>query len=87
MVVFLLKMNLLKQLTQVLLMNKVLENISNFDKPVLDLGCNSCRYIEHFYNKGWFVSLFKTGLATFVYLTIVIPIAFIIIAISAFMFY
>lgn len=43
--------------------------------------------VKHFYNKGWFVSLFKTGLATFVYFTIVIPIAFIIIAISAFMFY
>ena len=43
--------------------------------------------VKHFYNKGWFVSLFKTGLATFVYFTIVIPIAFVIIAISAFMFY
>jgi SAM-dependent methyltransferase len=36
----------------ILLMNKVLENISNFDKPVLDLGCNSGRHIEHLYNKG-----------------------------------
>lgn len=43
--------------------------------------------VKHFYNKGWFVSLFKTGLATFVYFTMVIPIAFVIIAISAFMFY
>ncbi len=43
--------------------------------------------IKYFYNKGWIVSLFRTGLATFVYFTIVIPIAFVLIAISAFMFY
>ncbi len=43
--------------------------------------------VKYFYNKGWIASLFKTWFVTFVYFTIVIPIAFVIIAISAFMFY
>lgn len=43
--------------------------------------------VKYFYEKSWKVSLFKSALVTFVYFTMVMPIAFILIAISAFMFY
>lgn len=43
--------------------------------------------VKYFYEKNWKVSLLKSWLVTFVYFTFVIPIAFILIAISAFMFY
>lgn len=43
--------------------------------------------VKYFYEKTWMVSLLKSGLTTFVYFTFVIPIAVIIIAITAFMFY
>ncbi len=43
--------------------------------------------IKHFYKQGYFLSLFKTGLITFLYLLLVIPIAIIVLSIVAFMFY
>lgn len=43
--------------------------------------------VKYFYEKGWVTSFFRSAFVTFIYLTIVIPIAVVIIAISAFMFY
>ena len=43
--------------------------------------------IKQFYGQGWFVSFFKSGLATFVYLLFVIPIAIVIISLVGFYFY
>ncbi len=43
--------------------------------------------IKRFYKQGWFLSFFKTGLATFVYLMFVTPIAIIIISLVGFLFY
>lgn len=43
--------------------------------------------IKQFYQKGWFESFIKTGIITFVYLIMVIPVAAGIIAFVAFMFY
>ena len=36
----------------VLLLEKVLEKVSDTNSPVLDLGCNSGRHIEYLYNRG-----------------------------------
>ncbi len=43
--------------------------------------------IKRFYKQGRFLSFFKTGLTSFVYLMIVIPIAIIIISMVGFLFY
>lgn len=43
--------------------------------------------VKRFYNQGWFVSYIKTSLATFIYFTFVIPIAFVLIALTSFIFY
>ncbi|WOD43398.1 DUF3667 domain-containing protein [Hwangdonia lutea] len=43
--------------------------------------------IKHFYKQGWFLSLFKSGLATFIYLMMVIPVAMVIIIFVGFLFY
>ncbi|MFD1162273.1 DUF3667 domain-containing protein [Hwangdonia seohaensis] len=43
--------------------------------------------IKHFYQQGWFLSLFKSGLASFIYLMIVIPVAIVIIFFVGFLFY
>lgn len=43
--------------------------------------------IKRFYRHGWFLSFFKTGVATFVYLMFVIPVAAVIVAGISFFFY
>ncbi len=43
--------------------------------------------IKRFYGQGYFVSFIKTGLATFVYMIFVVPIALIVMSIGAFLFY
>tara|TARA_R110001583_G_scaffold113897_4_gene264378 strand:- start:614 stop:1687 length:1074 start_codon:yes stop_codon:yes gene_type:complete len=43
--------------------------------------------IKRFYNHGWFLSFFKTGVTTFIYLMFVIPIAIVIVGAVSFMFY
>lgn len=43
--------------------------------------------IKRFYKKGWFSTFYKSALATFVYLMIVIPIAIVIISLVGFFFY
>ena len=43
--------------------------------------------IKRFYKQGWFLSLFKSGVVTFVYFVFVIPTAATIIVLFAFMFY
>jgi len=43
--------------------------------------------IKRFYKQGWILSLFKTGVATFVYLLFVIPIAIVIVVLLGFLFY
>ncbi|WP_034045431.1 DUF3667 domain-containing protein [Wocania ichthyoenteri] len=43
--------------------------------------------IKRFYKQGWFLSFFKSGLASFVYLMLVIPIAIVIIGLVGFLFY
>jgi len=43
--------------------------------------------IKRFYKQGWFLSFFKSGLASFVYLMMVIPIAIVIIGFVGFLFY
>ncbi|MUU77317.1 DUF3667 domain-containing protein [Winogradskyella endarachnes] len=43
--------------------------------------------LKNFYGRGWFVSWFKCSIATFMFMTIVIPTTAIIIALYAFMFY
>ncbi len=43
--------------------------------------------IKRFYNHGWFLSFIKTGLATFIYLIFVIPIAVIIVGLIGFLYY
>ncbi|MCF7568607.1 DUF3667 domain-containing protein [Sabulilitoribacter arenilitoris] len=42
--------------------------------------------IKHFYRQGWFLSFIKTGIASFIYLMIVIPIAIVIIFLVGFLF-
>ena len=43
--------------------------------------------VKRFYKQGWFLSYFKTSLATFVYFMFVIPIAIVIIGLVSFMYY
>ena len=43
--------------------------------------------IKRFYKQGWFLSFIKTGLATFIYFSFVIPIAIIIVGLAGFLFY
>lgn len=43
--------------------------------------------IKRFYEHGWFLSFFKAGLASFIYLMFVIPIAIVIIGLVGFLFY
>tara|TARA_R110002049_G_scaffold242376_2_gene416241 strand:- start:5342 stop:6067 length:726 start_codon:yes stop_codon:yes gene_type:complete len=43
--------------------------------------------IKRFYNQGWFLSFFKTGVTTFIYLMFVIPIAIVIVGAVSFLFY
>ncbi len=43
--------------------------------------------IKRFYNHGWFLSFIKTGISSFVYLILVIPIAIVIVALIGFLFY
>ncbi|GAA3641280.1 DUF3667 domain-containing protein [Flavivirga jejuensis] len=43
--------------------------------------------VKRFYRQGWFWSFFKTGLATFTYFTLVIPIAIVLLMLSSFLFY
>ena len=43
--------------------------------------------VKRFYRQGWFISLFKSGVVTFVYFVFVIPTAATIIMLFAFMFY
>jgi hypothetical protein len=43
--------------------------------------------VKRFYKQGWFVSFFKTSLATFVYFSFVIPIALGLIFLIGFLFY
>lgn len=43
--------------------------------------------LKRFYSQGWFLTFFKCGVATFTFMTIVIPTAVIIIGLFAFMFY
>ena len=42
--------------------------------------------IKRFYKQGWFLSFLKTGIASFIYLMIVIPIAIVIIFLVGFLF-
>lgn len=42
--------------------------------------------IKRFYRQGWFLSFLKTGIASFIYLMIVIPIAIVIIFLVGFLF-
>ncbi|WP_142785995.1 DUF3667 domain-containing protein [Changchengzhania lutea] len=43
--------------------------------------------IKHFYQQGWFVSFFKTSVATIFYMSFVIPIAVIIVGFISFLYY
>jgi hypothetical protein len=43
--------------------------------------------VKRFYEQGWFLSFFKSGLVTFTFLTFVLPLAFIIVGIMAFLLY
>ena len=43
--------------------------------------------VKYFYEKGWVASFFRSIFVTFIYCMVVVPIAVVIIAISAFMFY
>lgn len=43
--------------------------------------------VRRFYRQGWILSFFKSGLVTFTFLTFVIPLAAIIMALMAFLFY
>lgn len=43
--------------------------------------------VKRFYNKGWFSSFIRTSLVTFIYLSFVVPIAFIILFMVGFLFY
>ena len=43
--------------------------------------------IKRFYQPSWFFTFIKTGLATFIYLMIVIPIAMVIVGLVSFLFY
>lgn len=43
--------------------------------------------VRRFYRQGWFLSFFKTGLATFTYFTFVIPIAIVLLMLVSFLFY
>lgn len=43
--------------------------------------------LKRFYEQGWFFSFFKSGVATFTFLAIVIPFAFVVMFFMAFLFY
>jgi Protein of unknown function (DUF3667) len=43
--------------------------------------------IKHFYRQGYFVSFFKTGFITFMYMIFIVPLAISIMMLSAFLFY
>jgi hypothetical protein len=43
--------------------------------------------LKRFYGQGWFLSFFKSGVATFTFMLMVIPIAAVIIGLLSFMFY
>lgn len=43
--------------------------------------------LKRFYSQGWFLTWFKSGVATFTFMAIVIPVAATIIALFAFLFY
>ena len=43
--------------------------------------------IKHFYGQGWFLSFFKTNIISFTFLVFVIPVAAVIMAVMAFLFY
>ncbi len=43
--------------------------------------------VKHFYKQGYFLSFIKSGIISFLFLSFVIPLAIIIIGISAFLFY
>ena len=43
--------------------------------------------IKRFYEQGWFLSLIKSGIITFVFLSMVLPIALIALGMISFMFY
>jgi hypothetical protein len=43
--------------------------------------------LKHFYGQGWFLSFFKSGVTTFLFLLFVIPLAAVIVGVFAFMFY
>ncbi|WP_345274472.1 DUF3667 domain-containing protein [Flaviramulus aquimarinus] len=43
--------------------------------------------IKNFYKQGYFISFFKTCLVSFIYLTFVVPIAVIMMAVGSFLFY
>ena len=46
-----------------------------------------CIAVKKFYNHSWFLSFIKSSLATFIYFTIVIPIAIMLLMTFAFLFY
>ncbi|WP_298902025.1 DUF3667 domain-containing protein [uncultured Psychroserpens sp.] len=43
--------------------------------------------VKRFYGQGWFLSWFKSGVATFMFLLFVAPLAFFVVGIFSFMFY
>jgi hypothetical protein len=43
--------------------------------------------IKNFYRQGYFLSFFKTGMISFLFLSFVIPLAVLIIGATAFLFY
>lgn len=43
--------------------------------------------VKRFYEQGWFISFFKTSIATFSFLLLVIPLAIIVLSLATFMFY
>lgn len=43
--------------------------------------------IKYFYKQGWFLSLLKSGIITFIFLAMVLPFAFVALGIISFMFY
>lgn len=43
--------------------------------------------VKQFYSQGYFISLIKTGMVTFIYLIFVLPIALIVMLTTSFLFY
>ena len=43
--------------------------------------------VKRFYEQGWFLSFFKSGLVTFAFLTFVLPLTFVIVGVMSFLFY